>query len=521
MSKHTGSKDRFTIPGSERQTVPGFSAVAPADPFEIVEITLTLKLRAPAPLDRRSRSAREIAVRPAPDRAAVQRQCSATSDCIERVRQFAAESNLQVLKAEAEKRSVVLSGTVRDMNAAFSTELRRFENAESWYRGRTGGLQIPGALRDDVESVLGLDNRPQAKTHFRRRGSSGARRANAAQSSFTPPQLAQLYRFPPGQNGAGQCIALIELGGGFKTSDLQSYFQSLGLTLPRVTDVTVDGTGNEPTGSVDGPDGEVVLDIEVAAAIAPAAKIVVYFAPNTDRGFLDAINAAAHDNSNKPNVISISWGGPESSWTQQAMQSFDSAFQVAGAMGISVCVASGDNGSSDGVGDGQDHVDFPASSPHVLACGGTRLQVSAARVTSESVWNDGSGGGATGGGFSSVFAVPDWQASVVPRNFRGVPDVAGDADPQSGYQIFVDGQQEVFGGTSAVAPLWAGLIARLNQALGKPLGFLNPLLYAESPGTLNDIVTGNNGSFSAAAGWDPCTGLGSPNGEKLLSALQS
>ena len=158
---------------------------------------------------------------------------------------------------------------------------------------------------------------------------------------------------------------MIELGGGYRPADLDAYFKSLGLTTPVVTAVSVDHLQNTPTGDANGPDGEVMLDIEVIGAIAPQAKIAVYFAPNTDAGFLDAITTAIHDTTNQPSVISISWGGAESTWTSQAMTAMDEAFQAAAALGITVCAASGDNGSSDAVSDGGDHVDFPASSPFV------------------------------------------------------------------------------------------------------------------------------------------------------------
>ena len=242
--------------------------------------------------------------------------------------------------------------------------------------------------------------------------------------------------------------------------------------------VSVDHGENAPTGDANGPDGEVMLDIEVVGAIAPPANIAVYFAPNTDAGFLDAITTAIHDTTNKPSVISISWGGPESTWTAQAMTAMDEAFQAAATLGITVCVASGDNGSSDGVDDGGDHVDFPSSSPYALACGGTSLQASGSSISSETVWNDGASGGASGGGISSVLCAaqlaggpeaPPTQGESVALNKRGVPDVAGDADPETGYDVRIDGTDTVIGGTSAVAPLWAGLIARINQVSGNPV----------------------------------------------------
>jgi kumamolisin len=267
-----------------------------------------------------------------------------------------------------------------------------------------------------------------------------------------------------------------------------------------------------------------MLDIEVVGGVAPGAKIAVYFAPNTDQGFIDSITTAVHDSTNRPSVVSISWGSPEVAWTQASVQAMDQAFQAAAAMGVTVYCASGDNGANDfAPGPGQqsgNHADFPASSPHVVGCGGTRISVSNNVITSEVVWND-PGGGATGGGFSALFPTPTWQANAVQGGKRGVPDVSGDASPASGYVVRVDGQSTVFGGTSAVAPLWAGLTALLNQKIGRPLGFANPMLYglSASSGGFHDITQGNNNGFNAAPGWDPCTGLGRPDGAKLLTAI--
>ncbi|MGC1258900.1 MAG: S53 family peptidase, partial [Candidatus Acidiferrales bacterium] len=346
-------------------------------------------------------------------------------------------------------------------------------------------------------------------------------------SSFTALQVAQAYNFPANTDGTGQTIGIVELGGGYRAADLTTYFKNLGITAPKVTAVGVDGGTNSPTGSASGPDGEVELDIEVAGAVAPGAQIAMYFAPNTDQGFLDALTTAVHDTTLKPSVVSISWGGPESSWTQQALNAFNSACEDASTIGVTVLAASGDDGSTDGVTSGTPTVDFPASSPFVLGCGGTKLAISGSSISSEQAWNELSAGeGATGGGVSEVFALPTFQQSAnvpkAPNGFvgRGVPDVAGDADPESGYNVLVDGDQTVIGGTSAVAPLWAGLLARINQSLGTSVGYLNPSLYAANvESTLHDITSGNNGSYSAGPGWDPCTGLGTPNGAALLAAL--
>jgi kumamolisin len=255
---------------------------------------------------------------------------------------------------------------------------------------------------------------------------------------------------------------------------------------------------------------------------------MVYFAPNTDQGFVDAVTTAVHA-SPTPTVVSISWGQSEDSWTAQARTALDQAFADAAALGVTVTVAAGDNGSADRATDGQPHADFPASSPNALACGGTSMQLSDGGVAAETVWNDASG--ATGGGVSDTFSLPSWQAAAgVPgrsgtgQSGRGVPDVAGNADPATGYQVFVDGKAQVVGGTSAVAPLWAALICRLAQATGKSFGLLQPLLYAgvsagAAAAGFRDITQGNNGAYQAGPGWDACTGLGVPDGTTLVTLL--
>jgi kumamolisin len=447
---------------------------------------------------------------------------------LDKIKKFAQEFGLKVHETGTElaRRTALLSGTVSNLQKAFHVELKEYSHPKGNFRGRVGAISVPTEYADIVKGVFGLDNRPQAEPHFRRLPQTPGIKAHTATASHDPNEVAQIYDYPAG-DGTGQCIGLIELGGGFQLDDLSNYFGSLNINTPQVISVSVDGGTNSPT-TPDSDDGEVMLDIEVAGAIAPAAKIVVYFAPNTDRGFLDAITTAVHDSTNQPSVISISWGGPESQWTTQALTNFDEALQAAAAMGVTVCVAAGDNGSSDGVNDGQNHVDFPASDPFVLGCGGTTLQASNGQIVNETVWNDLSKGeGATGGGVSDFFPLPTYQdgfdvpSPTVQGGGRGVPDVSGDADPNTGYNILVDGENAVFGGTSAVAPLWAALVARINQQMGKPVGFLNPLIYAQAveASGFHDITEGNNGSFSAGPGWDACTGLGSPDGVPLEAVL--
>jgi len=514
------SSNRVSLKGSERTALPGAHVTGATDPHQLIEISVILRHSTPLA---ESMNLSENRIQRMSRSQYAERHGADPAD-IERIKQFAQENNLQMLERgdEIVRRTVTLAGTAHAMERAFSVELHEYEHPEGSYRGRTGTIQVPEDMAACVQGIFGLDDRPAAHPHYRYHTAHGAFGARTTSTSYNPPAVAEAYDFPNGANpAAGQTIGIIELGGGYRPADLKTYFKSLGLTEPKVKTVSVDHGKNRPT-TAQSADGEVMLDIEVAGSVAQGANIVVYFTPNTDQGFQDAISSAIHDQLNSPSVISISWGGAESTWTQAAMESMDQIAAEAALLGVTITVASGDNGSSDGVSDGQNHVDFPASSPHVLACGGTNLVASGATIQSETVWNDGSQGGASGGGYSTVFARPAWQSAVVNQSFRGVPDVAGDADPETGYNIRVDSQNMVVGGTSAVAPLWTGLIAILNQQLSTKLGFVNPQLYAmnQSAG-FHDITKGNNGTMSAKPGWDPCTGLGSPDGLGLLHALQS
>ena len=524
------SQSRKIVLGSDRVPISGARATGPVADDERFEVTVRVRRRTPL----QSLAARGFHADTAPaKRRYLTRDEYATSNGgdpadLASVEAFAHAHGLVVVESSAARRSVFLSGTAANFAAAFGTKIEHYDHDGGTYRGRTGPLTVPDNLVDIVEGVFGIDDRPVAKPHFQYPNDAAGIRAHAVGSSFTPPELSKLYDFPIGVDGTGQCIAIIELGGGFRTADIKAYFQKLGLPVPHVVTVRVDGGKNLPT-TANSADGEVMLDIEVAAAIAPKAKIAVYFAPNTDKGFLDAITKAIHDTTNNPSVISISWGSAEKNWTAQALTTFDQAFQTAAALGVTVCCASGDNGSQDGVHDGKEHVDFPASSPFALGCGGTKLVAVGTTITSEIVWNENAISSATGGGVSDFFDLPAYQnnAGVPPsknpggRKGRGVPDVAGDADPATGYVVRVDGQEFVIGGTSAVAPLWAGQIALMNQKLGHMVGYLNPILYGSVVGTgsFRDITAGDNGAYFAKAGWDPCTGWGSPIGSKLFQAL--
>ncbi len=532
---------RQPISGSGRTAVPGARIVGDPDPNQLIEITVQLRVRPEAdfpkietlgallPRERQHMTREEYAA-----------AFSALPEDIAAVVDFARQTGLTVVCSDATRRSVTLSGTVATMSAAFATELKLYDSPRGKYRGREGEIHLPSQLSNIVEGVFGLDNRMQAKPHIVMPNPGiFPEITRVSLPSFTPDVIGQMYNFPPELDGKGQCIGILEFGGGFDLNDINTYFQSLGRPVPQV--IAVDAGARNAPGEDSGADGEVMLDIDVAGAIAPGAKIVVYFAPFTEKGWIDALSAAVHDNVNKPSVISISWGFAEGQfiWTNQAVKAVNQALQAAAALGVTVCAASGDDGSADDQPDGHAHADFPASSPYILSCGGTTITVANSRISLETVWNRGPrterGGGASGGGVSDMFPRPDWQNKAnVPKSLssgkdgRGVPDVAGNADGHSGYSIRVNGRNvDNVGGTSAVAPLWAGLIALINQSLGKPVGYLNPLLYNTlAPQKIfNDITMGTNdttgklGGYPAGDGWDACTGWGSPDGMKLLKAL--
>jgi kumamolisin len=523
MSTHNPqhSLSRISFPKSERKTQPGAKAAGKTDAQRNISVSVIVKRKNPLDLEKmigQHLSQEEFSQKYAADPAN-----------FDQLRDFAHKHGLTVDEGASSlaRRTMVLRGPASKMESAFGVTLNDYEKAGKKFHSYTGTISMLREYAEPVEAVLGLDNHPIAMPHFRlldKQRKGKAKRHPSQTASFNPPQVAQLYNFPMAVNGTGQTIGILELGGGYNTSDLSSYFAGLGIAEPRVTAVSVDGatnTPNLPSSPTDpNADGEVALDIEVAGSIAPGANIAVYFTPNTSQGFIDALTTAIHDTANgPPSVLSISWGSAESNWTAQSMTVFDEACQSAVALGITITVASGDNGSTDG--ESGNNVDFPASSPHVLGCGGTELIAANGVIQQEVVWNDQPQGGASGGGVSSVFPIPPWQMKAnVPKpptsgGGRGVPDVAGDASPETGYNVMFDGQSAVVGGTSAVAPLWAGIIALLNQQSGSNIGFANLALYQNAENGFNDITEGSNGSYSAAPGWDPCTSLGSPNGNQL------
>jgi kumamolisin len=541
LSQESTMATHVTLRGSKRSLLANSRAAGPVDPKEIISLTVrTRSVGDPAALEQRvkQQSSQPLAQRTYLTRAQLASGHGAKTEDLDLVEKFAHEHNLIVAHRSAAERSIVLKGTLGDLLALFPANVQMYHHSTGTYRGREGEIQIPTALDGIVTGVFGFDSRPKHR-YTRVPNTAGPGGGNGVAST----EFAKRYNFPLAYqgrtlDGTGQTIAIIELGGGFRTSDLKVFFNEIGVAAPAVTAISVDHAGNKPT-TPDSDDGEVMLDIEVAGAVAPKAKFAVYFAPNNgDQGFIDGISAAVHDSERNPNVISISWGGPESSTDQQGIAAFHELFVAAAAVGMTVCVASGDHGTADSDAadwDGKIHVDHPAVDDMVLGCGGTQIDGNGNDV----VWNDGTpfdksapggGGWASGGGISEVIAVPSYQVNAnLPVSIdsgkpgRGVPDIAMSA---TNYYTRVDSSEGASGGTSAVAPLMSALVALLNQAKQKDVGFLNPTLYANaSAGVVHDVTAGTNAitntvkGYNAGPGWDACSGLGTPDGTALLGKL--
>jgi kumamolisin len=531
-----------TVAGSRRVALPGAKAVGRANAHAVIEVLVKLRRRSepPEPLGLR---------RKAIGRDRLGATYGASPDDVKKVSDTFRKLGLQVVATDAATRSIDLSGTVAQFERAFQTRLFEFSHPDGNYRGRTGDIKVPSEIKDIVEGVFGMDDRRVARRRRRPTAHAGLTRdvSSVPASWYVPSELARRYNFPPG-DGANQAVGVLEFGGGYFPQDLQSFCGQAGVAVPNVVTVSVDGTS---TSAKDGAEGEVMLDIEVVAGVCPAATIVAYFAHFGERGFIKALDKALRDAANNPKVLSISWGNPEEggAWSKQAITQVNKALKDAALGGITVCVAAGDDGSSDALQDGLAHVDFPASSPYVLAVGGTTIPSKTAPLP-DLVWFEGSGvrqdtvfnSGSTGGGVSDVFPLPSWQEGITiqPVNpgagpGRIIPDLAVNADwGASPYLLVVDGQAGPNGGTSAATPLIASLIALINGALGAagPVGYLTPLLYeAGANGTLgasvcDDVVSGGNataqaGGYSAGRGYDAVSGWGNPDGGKLLAALQA
>ena len=535
------------LPGSVRTPMGGAVIIRDADQDSVINVTIygTGRLHAGDLPDPAKFSLNAPAKRAYMSTDQINELLSADPEHLAEITEFLETSGLKV--DPHCRRSVVATGTIGKFQEAFDTRLSIWRHESGNYRGRSGPLSVPLHLRRKISGAFGFDNRRIGYSYARRALSPALGRSIAAPRPFKATEIPPIYGFPPGTDGTGQTIAILAFngkigetgfsaGGGFSEKILRDYFaNTLHSKLPDISTVVVQGPGNSP--NLDDPSdasGEIMLDLTMVGATAPGAKIVVYFSEFTEQGWVNVINRIIQDHG--PTIISCSYGNPETSrsadpqsiWSNAAIIHTNQAFQLAALKGLTILTASGDNGSSDGERSMLAHADFPASSPWVTGCGGTRI-IAFGEKTHESVWNDGPGSSG-GGGVSDLFALPDYQAntnvppSVNPGHVigRGIPDVAGVGDPVTGIEVpQMEGPPQAIGGTSAVAPLWAGLIARVNQATGSLAGFMNPFLYQHcATGVLNDITAGNNGRYRAAKGWDPCTGLGTPNGEKLAKVFK-
>jgi kumamolisin len=509
------------LEGSKPVAHPGVKAHKPAHSDETVEVLLWLQSRSAGVNVERSFEEPRAHL----SHEEFERLHGAKPDDIERIYEFAHDHGFSVVEADAGRRIVKLAGSAASCARAFGVRLVHYTHNGLSYRSHAGQVRVPDRFREIVHGVFGLNERPQVRP-FVRPFKAASRLRHKHVRPFLTPELADHYHFPSGYDGRGECIAVIEFGGGYRSEDMRGYFRQLGMAVPAISSVSVSGAHNHRGRRVSVADQEVVLDLEVVGSVAPGAKIVVYFAPPGEKGFIDSLTRAIHESVHNPSVISISWGMEESEWNPLALRVVNDILQQAAMLGITVCCATGDRGSSDGH-PRTVHVNFPASSPFALACGGTHLRMTE-DGSIEKVWNDGTY--ATGGGVSDFFTRPKWQKNAnVPlskakghKRGRGLPDAAANADPDTGYSLVLGGRKRVLGGTSAVAPLFAGMIARINQKLGRRVGYLNPVLYRHAVKTelFRNIGEGNNGAYHAGPGWDPCTGWGSPRGEQLTASLE-
>ncbi len=468
-----------------------------------------------------------------PDRREFDRRYAASRVDIESVAAYYESEGLTVVETSRRRRSVALAGTFDELAGAFGVKFAHYDGPMGRYHSHDNPVAIPRHLASVIEGVLGLSNRPL----FARHGTTGMVRATH------PHDVAKVYEFPEHADGRGQTVAVICLGGGFYRSDLETYFARRGGKRPRVSVEELGGGKNEPVAKrelarlADALEHnsflhdeteqmgrktiwtiEATMDVELVGSFAPGADIIAYFSPNTERGRFLATTHALARTPRPPSVISCSWGAPESSIPPQVLRVMNRCYQIAALCGVTVCVSSGDSGKTE--------VNFPASSPYVLACGGTHLRIES-RKTEETVWNETFGGMpmSSSGGYSAFFEQPSWQKKPIEKakgkkRGRGVPDVAAKADLAGGYAILSGSRVIPMGGTSAAAPLWAGLVARINQKMGKPAGFLSPFFYTRPfQRAVRAICKGTNGRYRAGPGWNPCTGVGSPKGKKLLELL--
>jgi kumamolisin len=499
---------------------------------EPTELTLVLFAETPLPPIKHRAPAAHLTQAQLRDRHAASPPASDT------IHEFAQRHGLHVTALDTASRTAHIAGTAAALRAAFPER-----------------ATVPEPLTRAVQFVLGFHDKPVA----RRRGTPPHA---SASKTLLVRDFADAYGFPKDCGVSGQTIGLLEFGGGFRHEDIRAFCRRNQVPMPNIDVVELRGATNDPaperavremlqvvqgevrlaaaaetTPAMESAQAtvEVTMDIELLAALAPGARVIVYFAPPDEQGIYLALHRAIYSKEYAPDVLSISWGEPETALSKEYMHAVDHLLLAAAHLGITVCASSGDAGALNHSPDKLPAVNFPAGSPHCVACGGTTPEfiTGAGGVTGiarEVVWNSTHHHlqGATGGGVSRVFPLPEWQAHAEvptgPTGFagRGVPDVAGPADPRSGCELLIYGLPFASAGTSAVAPLWAALIACGNRLAGRRLGHVHSHLYTighqRLPG-LRPVSEGSNGGYTARAGWNACTGYGTPTGISLLQHL--
>jgi kumamolisin len=517
------------------------------NPDQVIRATVVLRSRCPEgqlleefehhnrlpPADRPQLTLREFNHRYAPLR----------SD-VGKVVLHARANGLRVREIDSGRHAVVLSGTLGQFAKAFHVEFSGFQFGATRFIGHTTPISVPSHLTKAVVAVLGFDDRPLSRPHAATDGRA---------RGILPDEIARAYAYPTTHKLRRQTIAIMLPYGGFRHSDLRTFFAKLGRRPPRIHTLCVEGRRNQPAplaslrqfcSAIDGRPApapashrlhgagssawnvlwsvEAALDIQLAGALAPRCDLLVCFLPDTPRGKFEGFTRAM-THPTRPTVVSASWSAHEHDVPPMLRRVLDHVFMFASLRNITICCSSGDDGGAAGE---RDQVHFPASSPYVLACGGTTFaQPETSRH--ERVWNERVGGRpmSTSGGFSRTFPRPRWQDAHVKFHHRGsrgraVPDVAAKADFKRGYRLVVGGREIALGGTSAATPAWAALIACVNDAMGSAVGFITPQLYRRGArSALRSVTVGTNGTYRATEGWDPCTGLGTPHGEALLDLL--
>ncbi len=494
------AESRIALPGTHRSNWPGSTFAEPLTSERDITVTAWLPPKPGNEFD--LASALVLAKIPIKQRRyalrkALAQQSGADEDGAKTLRTYCGRMGLHV--EESYWRSFVVSGPVERLTDAFGATVAVFVDSNgNRFRHRWDALHVPPEIAPLLRGVFGLHQWPRSQK-------LGVLQRRA--TPLTAAQVADRYAFPAG-DGSGQTVGVVQFRGEFKGDDFDRCMQSQDLTAERPIVKRVDDAAVQHELATT-KDLEAALDVQIIAALAPGARIVIYEAPDDERGFLDAIRTAIFDEEFSPSILSISYGWPERLWTPAVLALLEDLFAAACLLGVSVFCSSGDHGAELDEA-GKPHVVAPASSPFVHACGGTVLAADAGM--NESAWSQ------TGGGFSSHFEAPAWQSAAAGHG-RGVPDFAAQVVP--GYTVYLDNTALAVGGTSAVAPVYAAMTARINQRLGISAGLMTPLLYASADTAFRDVTSGGNGYFNAASGWDPCTGLGVPVGTSIEAALRN